>query len=166
MSSSANPNLSLAAPHRSSIQRVDPARIDFNGHLNMAYYNVLFDRAADEIFALFGFGPDYRAATNHTTFSAEFHVCYLRELHVDAPVYVTTQLLDFDSKRFHFYQELYHQDGWLSATGEGLGLHINLDGPKVAPMPQSAQDVLAQVHKAHRALPRPDRVGRQMGIPK
>lgn len=154
----------MSAPHRSSLQVVEPQWIDHNGHLNMAYYNVLLDRAADEWFAGFGFSEGYIARTGHSTFSAEYHICYLRELHEGDQVYVTSQLLDFDEKRFHFYQELYHADGWLSATGEGMGLHIDMSGPRVAPM---GADVLAAIkaeHAAHAALPTPTRVGRKMGI--
>ncbi|MFK7876849.1 MAG: thioesterase family protein [Paracoccaceae bacterium] len=156
--------MSDAAPHRSSLLTVQSDWIDFNGHLNMAYYNVLFDRGADELFAQFGFGPDYVRRTGHSTFSAEFHVCYLRELHEGAQVYVTSQLLDFDEKRFHFFQELYHEDGWLSATGEGLGLHIDLSGPRVAPMGEAALSALKTLHEQHTALPRPERAGRRIGI--
>jgi len=47
------------APFVSSPMRVEPAWIDYNGHLNMAYYNVLFDRAVDEAFELIGCGLDY-----------------------------------------------------------------------------------------------------------
>ena len=47
------------APFVSSIMRVQPQWIDYNGHLNMAYYNVLFDRAVDEVFELLGCGVDY-----------------------------------------------------------------------------------------------------------
>ena len=36
------------APFVSSVMRVEPGWIDYNGHLNMAYYHVLFDRAVDE----------------------------------------------------------------------------------------------------------------------
>ena len=32
---------------------------------------------------------------------------------------------------FHTFQELYHEDGWISATGEGLTLHVDLTGPKI-----------------------------------
>lgn len=154
----------MTAPHRSRLLTVEPQWIDYNGHLNMAYYNVLMDRAADEVFDLFGVGEDYRTRTNHSTFSAEFHMCYVRELHEGDQVYVTTQLLDVDEKRFHFYQELYHQDGWLSATGEGLGLHVDLGGPRVAPMPD---DMLARMRATlaeHATLPWPDRAGRSIGI--
>ncbi len=152
------------APHRSSLMSVEPQWIDFNGHLNMAYYNVLFDRGADQLFEEFGFGPDYAKATGFSTFSAEFHVCYLREIHEGNRVYVTSQLIDFDAKRFHFYQEIWHEDGWISATGEGLGLHIDLSGPKVVPMPQAQHAAMQAVMDAHAALPRPERVGRQIGI--
>ena len=152
------------APHRSRTMTVEPAWIDYNGHLNMAYYNVLFDRGADDLFAIFGFGPDYRQRTEHTTFTGEFHVCYLRELHEGARVFVTSQLLDFDEKRFHFFQELRHEDGWLSATGEGLGLHIDLSGPRVAPMPERAHAAMARMHAEHSQLPKPERAGRRIGI--
>ncbi len=154
----------IAAPHRSRLMRVEPQWIDYNGHLNMAYYNVLFDRGADELFEAFGFGPDYAKDTGNSTFTAEFHVCYLREVHEGDGVHVVSQLLDFDEKRFHFYQELWHEDGWLSATGEGLGLHIDLSGPKVAPMPPAQAAAMQAVMDAHAALPRPERVGRTMGI--
>ena len=130
----------------------------------MAYYNVLFDNAADELFADFGFGDDYIKRTGYSTFSAEFHVCYLREIHEGNQVYITSQLLDFDEKRFHFFQELYHEDGWLSATGEGLGLHVELAGPKVVPMPPETYDKMATIYENHRQLPRPARAGRSIGI--
>ncbi|MEP4197407.1 MAG: thioesterase family protein [Aliishimia sp.] len=156
--------MTLTAPHRSSLLTVEPQWIDYNGHLNMAYYNVLFDRGADELFAEFGFGPDYLKSTGCSTFSAEFHVCYIREVHEGAQVYVTSQLIDFDEKRFHFFQELHHEDGWLSATGEGLGLHVDLSGPKVVSMPEQQHANMQRVFDAHSALPRPDRAGRRIGI--
>lgn len=155
----------MSSPYISAPMELDPAWIDYNGHLNMAYYNVLFDRGVDEVWEQFGFGPEYRAARNLSTFSAEFHVCYLRELHLGSKVRVSFQLLAHDEKRFHFYQELIHEDGWISATGEGLGLHIDMSGPRVAPMPD---DILANVAKLateHASLPIPERVGRKMGIP-
>ena len=49
------------APFVSSVMQVEPAWIDYNGHLNMAYYNVLFDRCVDEAYELLGIGLDYFA---------------------------------------------------------------------------------------------------------
>ena len=156
--------MTIPAPFLSSVKHVLPEWIDHNGHLNMAYYNVLFDTGVDEAYELLGFGPAYIDATGHSTFTAEFHVCYVRELHEGDAVRVSTQLIDYDSKRFHTYQELWHADGWLAATGEALALHINMSGPKVAPMPDHVQARLEAMHKAHAVLPRPERLGRSIGI--
>ena len=76
------------APFVSSVMRVEPQWIDYNGHLNMAYYNVLFDRAVDEVYELLGSAPTTSKTHNHSTFTAEVHVRYLRELHEDDPVRV------------------------------------------------------------------------------
>ena len=149
---------------RSSMMSVSPEWIDFNGHMNMAYYNVLFDRCADEVYPQLGFGPDYAATRKLTTYTAEFHVCYVRELHVNNRVSCTFQMIDYDEKRFHCYQELYHEDGWLAATAEALTLHIDMTGPRVTPMPADVAEKVAAMHTAHAALPRPDRVGRSIGI--
>lgn len=156
----------MSAPFRSSIMTVKPEWIDYNGHLNMAYYNVLFDQGADEIYEDLGFGPDYHAATGNTTYVAEFHVAYLRELHVNDPVRVTFQLVDYDAKRFHSYQEIWHEDGWLAATGEALTLHVDQSGPRVAPMPGDVLEKVTAVATAHASLPRPDRMGASIGIRK
>ena len=69
------------APFVSSLMRVEPGWIDYNGHLNMAYYNVLFDRAVDEAFELIGCGLNYVKTRKHSCYTAEVHVRYLRELH-------------------------------------------------------------------------------------
>ena len=47
------------APFVGSIQKVEDQWVDYNGHFNMAYYNVLFDRAGDEAFEIVGLGADY-----------------------------------------------------------------------------------------------------------
>jgi acyl-CoA thioester hydrolase len=77
------------APFVSSLMRVEPQWIDYNGHLNMAYYNVLFDRAVDEVYELIGIGSEYLKNHRHSTFTAEIHVRYLRELNEGDPVRVT-----------------------------------------------------------------------------
>ena len=143
---------------------VRPEWLDYNGHMNMAYYAVLFDEAADEIYPDIGFGPEYQK-TGFTTYTAEFHICYLRELHQGDRVTVSLQLLDFDEKRFHTYQEIWHEDGWCAATGEALGLHVDQSGPKVSPMPGHILQNLDALASAHRGLPRPERAGRRIGIP-
>ncbi|MHA6643106.1 thioesterase family protein [Mesorhizobium sp. A623] len=138
--------------------------IDYNGHLNMAYYNVLFDRCADQALDAMGMGLDYVKERRLTIYTAEVHVCYVQELHLDHKVVVSFQLIDHDAKRLRAYQEIRHVDGWLAATSETLSLHVDMEGPKVAPFPE---DVLAKVEAmraAHAGLPMPERAGRSIGI--
>src|SRR4029078_4676175 len=97
------------APFVSSLMRVEPDWIDYNGHLNMAYYNVLFDRAVDEAYELIGIGQDY-LKTGQSTLTAEVHVRYLRALHAGDPVRVTLQMLAYDEKRIHYFEQLLHAE--------------------------------------------------------
>src|SRR5271163_4205542 len=132
----AEPMPVMPAPFVSSVMRVEPAWIDYNGHLNMAYYNVLFDRAVEEAYELLGCGLAYLENTRHSTFTAEVHVRYLRELNAGDPVRVTFQLLDYDAKRMHYFEQLFHaEEGWLSATSENMVLHVDMTAKKVAPFP-------------------------------
>ncbi|MGL4813530.1 MAG: thioesterase family protein, partial [Beijerinckiaceae bacterium] len=115
------------APFVSSTRRVEESWIDYNGHLNMAYYHVLFDHALDELYAQIGLGPDYLATRHASTFAAECHIRYLRELTRGDPVRVTVQLVDFDDKRIHLFQTLRHAtEGWVSSTCEHLTLHVDM----------------------------------------
>jgi acyl-CoA thioester hydrolase len=138
--------------------------IDYNGHLNMAYYNVVFDRGGDEFLAELGFGPKYAAERKLTIYTAEVHICYVQEIHLDHIVTVTSQLIDFDAKRLHTYNEIVHKDGWVAATAEVMSLHVDMNGPKVVPFPDDILPTLEFYKKAHSKLPLPARVGRSIGI--
>ena len=156
--------MSYAAPFTSTLLSVEEDWIDYNGHMNMAYYNVLFDRCVDQVFDLLGIGADYARKRRLTTYTAEIHVCYVRELHLGDQVRGTFQLIDHDSKRLHAYQELVHEDGWLSATAEVLSLHIDMSGPKVTPFPPDIATSVEELARSHAAMERPARVGRTIGI--
>ena len=154
------------APFVSSIMTVEPQWIDYNGHLNMAYYNVLFDRAVDEAYELIGVGFDYLKRHKHSTFTAEAHVRYLRELNEGDPVRVTFQLLDYDAKRIHYFEQLFHAaEGWVSATSENMTLHVDMTAKKVAPFPDLVMRSLAAMKAAHARLPRPEAAGRRIAMP-
>jgi acyl-CoA thioester hydrolase len=154
------------APFVSSVMQVEPHWIDYNGHLNMAYYNVLFDRAVDETYELIGVGADYVARRRQSIFTAEVHVRYLRELHAGDPVRVTFQLIDYDAKRLHYFEQLFHAaDGWVSATSENLSLHVDMTSRKAAVFPNEVADRLAEMKASHALLPVPEAAGRRIGMP-
>ncbi len=154
------------APFVSSVMRVEDAWIDYNGHLNMAYHNVLFDRCVDEAYDLIGIGAHYVAIRRQSAYTAEVHVRYLRELHAGDPVRVTLQLIDYDEKRLHYFQQLFHAEhGWIAATSENLALHVDMAQRKTTPFPAPAMRRLMQMKAAHARLPRPEATGRRIGMP-
>ena len=153
-------------PFLSSVMQIEPQWIDYNGHLNMAHYNVMFDRAIDELWLELGIGPAYMRKRYGSTFTAECHVRYLREIHLGDPVQISILLLGADEKRLHTFEELRHaSEGWLSATSENMTLHIDMAARKAAPFPPDIQARIAAVAKAHAAVARPEGVGRKIAMP-
>ena len=153
-------------PFVSSVMRVEPQWIDYNGHLNMAYYNVLFDRAVDELYELLGLGPDYFKQRAHSTMVVEAHIRYLREVTESDPLRVSVQLLGYDAKRIHLFEQLLHAtENWVSATSENMTLHVDMTAKKVAPFPDSVLRALEHMQAAHADLPRPDGAGRAVAMP-
>ena len=156
----------LPAPFASSVMRIEPQWIDYNGHLNMAYYNVMFDRAIDELWLKLGIGPTYMQTRNGSTFTAECHVRYLREIHLGDPVQISILLLAADEKRLHTFEELRHaSEGWLSATSENLSMHVDMNTRKTAPFPPDIKARIDAVARAHARAPRPEGIGRRVAIP-
>jgi acyl-CoA thioester hydrolase len=154
------------APFVSSPMRIEPHWIDYNGHLNVAYYHVLFDNALGEALSLVGLAEDYVRERGKSFFTGEAHVVYKRELHLDDPVRVRLQLVGYDEKRLHIFEELCHAtEGWVSATCELISLHVDLATRKVVPFPQDIIRNLQQMHSSHDWLPTPETVGRSIRMP-
>ena len=154
------------APFLASIMQIEPQWIDYNGHLNMAYYNVMFDRAIDELWLRIGIGPGYMKERNGSTFTAECHVRYLREVHLGDPVQVSILLVAADEKRLHTFKELRHAtEGWLSATSENMTIHMDMNVRKTAPFPPDIRARIDALAKAHSTVPRPEGIGRKIAMP-
>lgn len=153
------------APFVSSTMRIESSWIDYNGHLNMAYYHVLFDRAVDEAFEFVGLGPDYAEQRKASYYVAEIHTLYRRELKAHDTVRVTLQLVGFDEKRLHTYLEIRHAtEGWVAATSENLSLHVDITTRKVTPFPDDIAANLAVMKAAHARLAPPAAMGRAIGL--
>src|SRR5436309_3600664 len=153
-------------PFLSSVMSIEPQWIDYNGHLNMAYYNVMFDRAIDELWLRLGIGPTYMKERHGSTFTAECHVRYLREIHLGDPVQVSILLAGADEKRLHTFEELRHAgEGWLSATSENMTIHIDMKTRKTAPFPPDIRARIETIANAHAGAPRPEGIGRKIAMP-
>jgi acyl-CoA thioester hydrolase len=139
--------------------------IDYNGHMNVAFYVLAFDRALDRVFDRIGIGVDYVARTNNSIFVLQNHVSYMNELKLGDPVSVSFQLLDHDAKRFHYFLRMYHgQEQYLAATAEQLAIHVNLDSRRSAPFPPDIAQNLATLGAAHARLPLPENAGARIGL--
>ena len=127
----------VPTPFAAATAVVLPQWIDLNGHMNVGYYHVAFDVAAEPFFEFLGFTPEFRKRTGASTFALESHLSFVRELKEGDPIRYEARLLDFDRKRLHFYQEMFHgTEGWLAATYETLSVHVDMTQRRTAPMPE------------------------------
>lgn len=139
--------------------------IDFNGHVNVGYYVVGFDLGSVAFLDGVGMGRTYPERRGFSTFALEMHITYDREIHLNDPFVIHTQILDCDHKRIHMYHELRHgTEGWLSATNEIITMHIDMKTRRSAAFPDDVQKTLDLIRDAHRDLPVPSGVGRKIGI--
>jgi acyl-CoA thioester hydrolase len=155
-----------AAPLELWSETIRPDWIDYNGHMNVAYYTLVFDHAVDALWTYLGLDAAYRDTTGGSTFAVEHHITYNQEVIEGDEVRCTSRLMGFDGKRIHHYHEMFHAaDGYLAATCEFLSLHVNLTQRKVTPLPESILATLADVLAAHQALPASENVGRIINVP-
>ena len=155
----------LAAPLDRYRDVVRPEWIDHNQHMNVGYYLVVFDFATDEFMRWVGLDTGHRRAHRVTTFCLEAHVTYHREVRAGDPLRFTTQLLAHDEKRIHYFHAMYHAgEGWLAATNELLSLHVSRATRRAAAMAPEVLARLAEIQRAHDALPRPPQAGRTIGL--
>jgi acyl-CoA thioester hydrolase len=155
----------IGAPFDRYRDIVRPEWIDYNGHLNVGYYGVVFDYATDEWLDALGLDRAHRDNHRVTTFTLEAHFTYQREVLEGDALRFTTQLLAFDEKRIHYVHCMYREkDGVLSATNELMSLHVSEETRRGAPMHPTVLERLQHVERAHSALPAPAEVGRRIGL--
>jgi acyl-CoA thioester hydrolase len=155
----------IPTPYAEATTRVLPEWIDYNGHMNVGYYHVAFDVAAEPFFRFLGFTPEFRERYGSSTFALESHLHFVREVKEDDPLRFEARLIDADHKRIHFYQEMFHAtEGYLAATYESLSAHVDMAARRTAPMPAPLAERVARILRAHRALPVPWQVGHVISV--
>ncbi len=142
---------------------VRPEWIDSNGHMNLAYYVVVFDRATDLVFERLDIGTDYRARTGNSCFVVETHTLYENEATVGERLAVRPLLLGADAKRVHLFHEMFHSGiGHRVAAQELMCLHVDMRTRRTAPWPQDRRAALRAALQAQPAGPLPKGVGRRI----
>jgi acyl-CoA thioester hydrolase len=145
---------------------VRPEWIDSNGHMNLAYYVVVFDLATDALYAALNIGDAYREASGHSCFTAETHTLYEREVHLGDKLLVRAWLLGADSKRLHYFHEMFHvESGERSAAQELMALHIDMGVRRVTPYPEKVYSALQQAVQEYAPTDLPKGAGRRISLP-
>ena len=106
---------------------------DYNNHMNMAYYVLVFDQIWEKILEKFKMGELSAKTTQMSTMVVETHTTYNSEVKEGDEVEINLTFFDHDKKRLHFKMEMIEKSSKkLSATLEMLSLYIDLNKRKVA----------------------------------
>lgn len=141
--------------------------IDYNGHMNMAYYILLFDQALTNFLESLDLGMDYVRDNGKSLFALENHITYQHELKQGDPVTVHFQLLDVDNKFMHYFMRLFHTDTTeISATMEQISLHVNMKTRMPTRFQKVKLDELLTIVNIHAKYEKPREMGRSIAIRK
>ena len=149
---------------RSATHAVKGEWIDFNGHMNVAYYPILFETLVSSTVDELGLGQEYVVSENKSLFTIEAHIRFLRELHEGDRAYSIFRYVDHDRSKLVYTQELNREDGWLSATLEVLAIHVDMLARKSVPFRKEALALFEDLASEARNRPRLDYLGRAVGI--
>jgi len=143
---------------------IRPEWTDANGHMNVAFYVLAFDRATDTFLQRLGLGWAV-LAEGRSIFTLAMNVDYLNEVFAGELVIIESRLLDYDAKRLHYYHRMTRErDGLLAATNEIVALHVSMATRRSAPFPEATAALARAMKAAHAALPPAPRMGRVLGM--
>ena len=107
---------------------------DYNNHMNVAYYVLIFDlHGAEKLMTLFNMGEASAKNTKKSTMVVESHITYNQEVKEGDIVDVNLIYFDHDKKRLQYKLEMIHKEKkYLASTIEILSLYVDLGERKVS----------------------------------
>lgn len=154
-----------ARPLAASVRRVLPEWIDYNGHMNVAYYMLAIDQSLDEIFDELGMGARLARERGMGPMALVNQIHYLGELLEGEEFACELQLLDADHKRIHYCVNMKHlSKGTIAAVFEALSINVDLEQRRSTAYPDDIRQRLQALLSAHASLPRPPQIGARIGI--
>ena len=135
----------LSSPYKTRNQKVLPEWIDYNGHMNVAYYTLAFDKALDFFFEdVLGIGPSFVEKNKEGPFALKASYNYFSELLEEEIFFVDISILDFDSKRVHLFGEMRKDKSLeLSAVFETVLMNMDLSARTVKQYPDRVLELLS-----------------------
>ena len=126
-------------------QEIKKEWIDYNDHMNMAYYVLVFDQIWEIMLKRFKMGEKSAKLTNMSTMVVETHTTYNSEVKLGDEVEINLTFFDHDKKRLHFKMEMIEKSSKkLSATLESLSLYIDLSKRKVTEFEEEKIKIMDQ----------------------
>ena len=114
-------------------QKIIKEWVDYNNHLNMAYYVLIFDQALEVILEKFKMGANSAKKNQRSTMVVETNTKYISEVKENDEVDIMLTFFDHDKKRLHLKLEIIEKKTRkISASIEWLSLYVNLETRKVA----------------------------------
>jgi len=165
------PNQDSGAPLALHQESVQSAWIDYNGHMNVAYYVLAFDHATDAFLEHFDLGEKFVDRLGVSTFVVEAHVNYLQEVREGDMLRFETLILGIDPKKLRLFHTMIRvgddgEDLYRAATNELMMFAISMETRRSTPWPQPAFDQMIEVAETHRHLPPPAEAGRSISLVK
>ena len=120
-------------------QKIIKEWTDYNGHMNVAYYVLIFDQyGAEVLLTNFNMGEHSAKTTKKSTMVVESHITYDHEVKESDNVDINLIFCDYDKKRIQYKLEMIHSEKkYLVATLEALSLYVDLDDRKVVEFEES-----------------------------
>jgi len=132
-------------------QKIIKEWTDYNGHMNLSYYILIFDMGAEVILSKFKMGEHSAKTTKKSTMVVETHTTYNQEVKKEDEVDVVLSHFDHDNKRLHYKLEMYDKaKNTLSATTEVLSLYIDLNIRKVAEIEKEKLIIMGEFINKHK----------------
>jgi len=154
------------APVETPLQTVQPEWIDYNGHMNVGYYGIVFDQASDIFLSTqLGIGVEHVEATGQGPYVLQSHQHFLNEMKLDEAFWVRFRLIDHDAKRLHLFGDMVSRvSGNICATQEIMVMNVDHRTGRSAAYPEWAVQRFARMKADHAGLATPEQLGLALGI--
>jgi carnitine 3-dehydrogenase len=159
-------DLDVSGPIRIHERTVPNEWVDYNGHTNDSRYMQISSEAGDKFMRLIGVDEAY-LQSGRSYYTVESHLNFIAQSHAGDRLYVTTQLLGHDAKRFHLWVSVHQAaDDSVVCTSEHMMLHVDTRAGKASTAADEIRAKLDEIASFHDQLPRPRKAGRAVGQPR
>jgi acyl-CoA thioester hydrolase len=135
---------------------VRPEWVDYNGHMNEAYYVLIFGDATDAFYDHVGLDDTARRRDCVSLYTVEAHIRYLIEAHDGERLRIGTRVVAHDEKRLRLHHTMVRvRDGETLAMIELMALHVDKRVVRATPFLPEAAARIEAVSRAQASLPPP-----------